>query len=41
MQYSPVVTVSLMISRQINNDLIIERTDNSTTHEEANVSVFQ
>ena len=37
MQYFLIVTGSSMIPRQVKNSLIIERTDPSTTHEEADV----
>ena len=37
MQYPFIVTGLSMIPRQVQNDLIIERIDLSTTHEEANV----
>ena len=41
MQYYLVVTGSLMIPRQVRNGMIIERTDLSTTHEEADVIIVQ
>ena len=41
MHYSLIVTRSSVIPRQIHNGLIIERTDLSTTHEEANVIIVQ
>ena len=41
MQYFLIVTRSLRIPRQVQDGLIIERTDHSTTHEEADVTVLQ
>ena len=41
MQYSLVVTGSFVIPRQVQNDLIIERADLSTTHEEVNIILVQ
>ena len=41
MQYSFIVTGSSMIPRRVQNDLIIEKTDLSPTHEEADVIIMQ
>ena len=41
MQYSLIVTSSSIIPRKVKNGLIIERTDLSTSHEEADVTIVQ
>ena len=40
-QYSLIDIGSLIIPRQAQNDLVIERTDLSTTHEEFNIITMQ
>ena len=41
MQYSLIVAESSMIPRQVENGFIIERTDLSTTQEEADIIIVQ